>query len=100
MRLRVLADDPRAVGLFQRNLLLGPALDAARIGVVEIACCPGRKAQERGPALGFLAITYHRPMHDQDAHGGWLLPTGPRALRKRLGLFWLAYVPITRRKAI
>src|SRR5258708_1951098 len=100
MRLRVLADDPRAVGLFQRNLLLGPALDAARIGVVEIACCPGRKAQERCPALGFLAITYHHPMHDQDGHGGWLLPSGPRALLKRLALFWLTYLLIKRDQAI
>src|SRR5260221_1162001 len=100
MRLRVLADDPRAVGLFQRNLLLGPAVDAARIGVVEIACCPGRKAQERCPALGFLAITYHHPMHDQDGHGGWLLPSGPRALLKRLALFWLTYLLIKRDQAI
>src|SRR5258708_4617816 len=89
MHLGVLADDPGAGDLFQGNLLLGPALDAARVGVVEIACCPGRKAQERRPALGFLAITDHHRMRDQDGHGGGLLPSGPRALLKRLAQFWL-----------
>src|SRR6266446_9881491 len=84
MHLGVLADDPGAGDLFQGNLLLGPALDAARVGVVEIACCPGQKAKERCPALGFLAVTDHHKMLNQDGHRGWLLPSGSRAMLKCL----------------
>src|SRR5260370_27074192 len=90
MYLWVFADDPRAVDLFQGNLLLGPALDAARVGVVEIAVSLGRKAHERRPALGFPAIADHDQMHDQDGHRGRTLPSRSRTLLKRLPQCWLA----------
>jgi hypothetical protein len=39
-------------------------------------------------------------MHDQDRHGGRILPGRSRTLLKRLALFWLAYLLAKRDQAI
>jgi hypothetical protein len=73
----------------QGNIVLSPVLDAARVGIVEIACKPGRMAQERCPVLSRLSITYYHRMRDQDEHGGWLLDVPRRRAPSRLVIaFW------------
>src|SRR5258708_36302433 len=100
MGMRVFGGEPCVAGLFLGDLWLGPALDAAGVGVAQIACYPGEEAPERRPALGFLAITDHHKMLDQDGHGGWLLPRGPRAPLKGLAQFWLTCLRRERDQAI